>query len=104
MITTRHLTPLTTPLTLVVATLAAAFLVQGAKAAPPVVRLEPVHVTAQRLPAGRVAVVQLPAVEVVGRRTGDAASRSGVAHIGHRVGAEIGSPQVRQHADGRVLG
>ena len=57
-----------TPLTLIAATLAAAFLVQGAKAAAPVVQLEAVHMTAQRVPASRAAVVQLPRVEVVARR------------------------------------
>ena len=61
---TRNLTPLT----LIAATLAAAFLVQGARAAMPVVQLEPVHVTARHVPAVRAAVVQLPRVEVTARR------------------------------------
>jgi hypothetical protein len=61
---TRNLTPLT----LIAATLAAAFLVQGARAATPVVQLEPVQVTAHRVPAGRAVVVQLPRVEVTALR------------------------------------
>jgi hypothetical protein len=61
---TRNLTPLT----LIAATLAAAFLVQGARAETTVVQLEPVHVTAQRVPAARAAVAQLPLVEVSARR------------------------------------
>ena len=61
---TRNLTSLT----LIAATLAAAFLVQSARAATPVVQLEPVHMTAQRVPAARAAVVQLPRVEVTARR------------------------------------
>jgi hypothetical protein len=62
--TTRTLTPLT----LIAATLAATFLVQGAKAALPVVQLEAVHMTTQRVPASRAAVVQLPRVEVAASR------------------------------------
>ena len=57
-----------TPLTLIAATLAALFLFHDAKATTEVVRLEPVHVTGQRVPAGRAVVVQLPRVEVTAKR------------------------------------
>lgn len=57
-----------TPLTLIAATLAAVFMVQGARAAMPVVTLEPVLVTAQRVPTARAGAVQLPRVEVTARR------------------------------------
>jgi hypothetical protein len=56
------------PLTLIAATLAACFLVQSAVAATPVVQLEPVHITAQRVLAGPATVVQLPRVEVTAAR------------------------------------
>jgi hypothetical protein len=66
--TARHLTLLT----IATATLAAVFLLHES---PIVVQLEPVHVTARRLPAAEV--VQLPLVEVTARR-GNEATR--VAH------------------------
>lgn len=47
-----------TPLTLIAATLAAAFLLHDANAAPTLVQLEPVPMTAQRLPTGHAAVAQ----------------------------------------------
>jgi hypothetical protein len=56
-----------TLLTLTIATLAAVFLLHEG---PTVVQLEPVHVTAKRVPAA--AVVQLPLVEVTARRGSDA--------------------------------
>ena len=73
-----------TPLTLLFATFAAAVLVHGATPAPQVVQLEPVHMTAQRLPSVQAAVVVLPAVEITSRRAGSdagvfARQRPGVA-------------------------
>lgn len=61
--TARHLTLLT----LTTATLAAVFLLHES---PTVVQLEPVHMTAKRVPAA--VVVQLPLVEVTARRGSDA--------------------------------
>ena len=106
-----------TPLTLIAATLAACFLVQSAQAETTVLRLEPVHVTAKRVPAVPVTVVQLPRVAVTAARVQPqavqvvrlaaveiTARRSGVAHVGHRVGAEVGPLKVSQHAAGRIGG
>jgi len=56
-----------TLLTLTTATLATVFLLHEE---PTVVQLEPVHVTAKRVPAA--VVVQLPLVEVTAHRSSDA--------------------------------
>jgi hypothetical protein len=63
-----NITQRLTPLTLIAATLAACFLVQSARAETPVVRLEPVHITAKRVPANPITVVRLPRVEVTASR------------------------------------
>ena len=63
-----------TSLTLLFATLAAALVIHGAQPSPQVVQLEPVHMTAQRVPAVQAVVVHLPAVEITGRRAGAEAS------------------------------